>query len=273
MPSRPRLPGAPSGQLARNPDEAATMTLASTRFLKLGTSAATIAASRCSGCWSSPSASAALMPVDPVRAIVGEEADQATYEQVYRAARPRPAALRAVLATISATLCSGDFGDALPHRAAGDRGHRPRVPGDDRARDGRDPDRRRARRAARRARRGATQDRPIDHVVRVVTLLGHSMPIFWIGMMGLHGVLRLARLGRRRRARRRLLRRPGRAAHRLPADRLASLAGEWDVFWNALNHLILPASILGYSSLAYITRMTRSFMLEQLSRNTSSPRG
>ena len=37
-----------------------------------------------------------------------------------------------------------------------------------------------------------------------------------------------------------------------------------DVFGNALSHLILPASILGYFSLAYIARMTRSFMIEQL---------
>ncbi|MGI9418471.1 MAG: ABC transporter permease, partial [Geminicoccaceae bacterium] len=33
-----------------------------------------------------------------------------------------------------------------------------------------------------------------------------------------------------------------------------------------LSHLILPASILGYYSLAYISRMTRSLMLEQLSQ-------
>ena len=42
------------------------------------------------------------------------------------------------------------------------------------------------------------------------------------------------------------------------------LAGECDVFWNASRHLLLPASILGYLSLAYIARMTRSFMLDQL---------
>jgi peptide/nickel transport system permease protein len=36
------------------------------------------------------------------------------------------------------------------------------------------------------------------------------------------------------------------------------------VFGNAFRHVILPAAILGYFSLAYISRMTRSFMLEQL---------
>ena len=44
----------------------------------------------------------------------------------------------------------------------------------------------------------------------------------------------------------------------------SAMAGEWDVFWNGLSHVILPASILGYFSLAYIARMTRSLMLEQL---------
>ena len=49
------------------------------------------------------------------------------------------------------------------------------------------------------------------------------------------------------------------------ASRRSSIcAGDWDVFNNALSHIILPASLLGYLSLAYIARMTRSFMLGQL---------
>ena len=46
----------------------------------------------------------------------------------------------------------------------------------------------------------------------------------------------------------------------------AAIAGEWEILGNALSHLILPASILGYYSLAYIARMTRSFMIDQLSQ-------
>jgi peptide/nickel transport system permease protein len=46
----------------------------------------------------------------------------------------------------------------------------------------------------------------------------------------------------------------------------SALAGEWSIFRNALAHIVLPASILGYYSLAYISRMTRSFMLEQLNQ-------
>jgi len=46
----------------------------------------------------------------------------------------------------------------------------------------------------------------------------------------------------------------------------AAMAGEWDVFKNALSHAILPASMLAIYSLAYIARMTRSFMLDQLNQ-------
>src|SRR5262249_24804983 len=44
------------------------------------------------------------------------------------------------------------------------------------------------------------------------------------------------------------------------------ISGDWDVFFNALSHLILPASLLGYLTLAYVSRMTRSFMLAQLNQ-------
>ena len=37
------------------------------------------------------------------------------------------------------------------------------------------------------------------------------------------------------------------------------------MFRDAVSHIVLPAALLGYFSLAYISRMTRSFMLEQLS--------
>ncbi len=102
-----------------------------------------------------------------------------------------------------------------------------------------------------------------DQVVRVVSLLGYSVPVFWLGLMGL--LLFYARLG--------WVAGPGRLD--VAFDDLVPvwsgvilldsvLAGEWEVFWNALSHVILPASILGYFSLAYIARMTRSFMLAEL---------
>ena len=44
------------------------------------------------------------------------------------------------------------------------------------------------------------------------------------------------------------------------------LAGETEIFVNALTHIALPAAVLGFFSLAYIARMTRSFMLDQLAQ-------
>ena len=75
----------------------------------------------------------------------------------------------------------------------------------------------------------------VDQLVRVMGLIGYSVPIFWLGLMGLV-LLDTAR------------------------------QGQWDAFRNVLSHLILPASLLGYFSLAYISRMTRSFMLHELSQ-------
>src|SRR5205085_7114154 len=46
----------------------------------------------------------------------------------------------------------------------------------------------------------------------------------------------------------------------------AALAGNWDALANAVRHITLPACILGLHSMAYISRMTRSFMLAQLSQ-------
>jgi peptide/nickel transport system permease protein len=39
---------------------------------------------------------------------------------------------------------------------------------------------------------------------------------------------------------------------------------DWAAFRDIVSHLILPASLLGYFSMAYISRMTRSFMLNEL---------
>lgn len=104
-----------------------------------------------------------------------------------------------------------------------------------------------------------------DHVVRVIGLFGYSMPIFWLGLVGLF--LFYGKLG--------WVAGPGRldvAFDDIVTPRTgillidSAIEGEWDVFGSALDHLILPASILGYYSLAYIARMTRSFMIEQLSQ-------
>jgi peptide/nickel transport system permease protein len=109
------------------------------------------------------------------------------------------------------------------------------------------------------------QGRWPDHIVRVVGLIGYSAPIFWLGMVAL--LIFYAKLG--------WVAGPGRLdvyydgiietrTGILLID--AALSRDWEIFHNALSHLILPASILGTFALAYIARMTRSFMLDQLSQ-------
>jgi peptide/nickel transport system permease protein len=103
----------------------------------------------------------------------------------------------------------------------------------------------------------------LDHVMRVLGLIGYSVPIFWLGIMGLLVFyLKLEWVGG-----------PGRLDVYLDGQDPtvtgmilvdALLAGDWEVFDNAFSHIILPATLLGYYSLAYICRMTRSLMLEQL---------
>ncbi len=107
------------------------------------------------------------------------------------------------------------------------------------------------------------QDKWQDQAVRVLGLLGYSIPVFWLGLMGL--LLFYARLG--------WVAGPGRLG--VAFDDMVTpvtgvilidsvLQGEWEVLQDAFRHLILPAAVLGYFSLAYISRMTRSFMIEQL---------
>ena len=109
------------------------------------------------------------------------------------------------------------------------------------------------------------RDRLPDHVIRVVTLLGFSAPVFWLGLMGL--VIFYAHMGWVPGSGRLSLFYLDLVPNRtgmLIVDSL--IAGDLQVFTDALRHLVLPASILGYASMAYIARMTRSFMLAQLNQ-------
>ncbi len=105
----------------------------------------------------------------------------------------------------------------------------------------------------------------LDQLVRVVGLIGYSVPIFWLGLMAL--LLFYAKLD--------WVSGPGRVdiaydyivtpvTGSILVDSL--MQGQFAVFRNAFSHIILPASLLGYFSLAYISRMTRSFMLNELSQ-------
>ena len=103
----------------------------------------------------------------------------------------------------------------------------------------------------------------IDQLVRVVGLVGYSVPIFWLALIGL--VIFYAKLN--------WVAFPGRIdiAYEYSFEPItgfflidAAWQGQWDVFWDVFRHIILPGSLLGYFSLAYISRMTRSFMLNEM---------
>ena len=105
----------------------------------------------------------------------------------------------------------------------------------------------------------------IDQVVRIFGLVGYSVPIFWMGLLLL--VLFYVKL--------QWVGYPGRIdiAYEYaftPITGLllldSALQGEWDIFSSVVHHIVLPALLLGYFSLAYISRMTRSFMLNELSQ-------
>ena len=204
-----------------------------------------------------------MMPVDPVRALVGEEATHETYMAVFhRLGFDRP--LWQQFLYYVRDLLSGDFGTSIRTGHPVMQDILRVVPATIEL-------------ATFAILIGAVlgvglgvlaavkKDRWIDHVVRLVSLLGHSTPIFWIGMMAL--LLFYAQLG--------WVGGGGRISDSyigfvdertgfMLIDTL--LAGDWDAFRDAANHLVLPASLLGYSSAAYITRMTRSFMLDQLNQ-------
>jgi peptide/nickel transport system permease protein len=109
------------------------------------------------------------------------------------------------------------------------------------------------------------QGRLVDQVVRVFGLVGYSAPIFWLGLMAL--LVFYARLD--------WTAGPGRLdiayeyyvtpkTGMLLVD--SAVQGQWGVFANAFSHIILPGCLLGYFSMAYISRMTRSFMLNELAQ-------
>jgi peptide/nickel transport system permease protein len=107
------------------------------------------------------------------------------------------------------------------------------------------------------------QDRWPDHLLRFAALATYSVPVFWLGLMAL--LLFYAKLG--------WVAGPGRLDLFLvdavaPRTGLmlvdAALAGEWAAWRSALAHLVLPTGVLGAFSAAYLSRMTRGFMLEQL---------
>jgi peptide/nickel transport system permease protein len=109
------------------------------------------------------------------------------------------------------------------------------------------------------------RDSWVDHIARVVSLIGVSAPAFWLAFIMLaifYGQLDWAPG-------------PGRLDPvAFPPDRVTGLllidtvlAGDWDTFHDALAHLVLPSIVLASATLGLITRTTRAAMLEALSQD------
>lgn len=202
-----------------------------------------------------------VLPTDPVLRIVGDRASQEQYQQVYRALRlDRP--LPEQFAAFVGDMLRGDFGKSL-------------VTGNPIGEDIVRYFPATFELATVAIALGVLLGIPLgvlcaqyanrlpDHLGRMFSLAGHSVPIFWLGIVGL--LVFYAQLG--------WVAGPGRldVAYRYsvpPVTHLmlvdTAIAGEWQAFGNAFSHLVLPASLLGLVALGYVARMTRSFLLWQL---------
>src|SRR5699024_583803 len=101
-----------------------------------------------------------------------------------------------------------------------------------------------------------------DRIASVVSLGGISMPLFWFGLMailvfyGKWGVLPSSgRLSP-------MLAVPPRTTGFYTVD--SALAGNWAVFADAVNHLVLPVLSLAYVQLAIVVRQLRAAMMDVL---------
>jgi len=110
------------------------------------------------------------------------------------------------------------------------------------------------------------RDRWIDHVGRVISLVGASMPLFWLGLLVIYffyftlGVAP-APIGRISSG----VNPPTEVTGLFLVDSL--LSGDTVAFSSSLQSIIWPALVLATGSIAMISRMTRSAMLEVLGQD------
>ena len=104
-----------------------------------------------------------------------------------------------------------------------------------------------------------------DHLARLFALMGASVPVFWLGLIGLD-VLYVHFS---------LLPGPGRLDEALTPPHILTglftvdslLTSNWAGLRSSIGHLILPALVLSCFSIGLFTRITRSAMLETLGKH------
>lgn len=105
------------------------------------------------------------------------------------------------------------------------------------------------------------KDGLFDQIARVTSMLGASVPIFWLGLLAIYFFYfklhwappPMGRLSLE-------VSPPPNITGLYLVDSL--LSGEWDAFRSALQYLILPAIVLSSGAMAIVTRMTRAAVLE-----------
>jgi len=106
------------------------------------------------------------------------------------------------------------------------------------------------------------RNRMSDNISRILSLMGISMPAFWLGLLFI--LILYYHLG--------IIPAGGRLSPGVPSPPTVTglytldslIAGEFGTFWDAFHHLLGPALVLGWIQMAYICRVTRSSMLEVL---------
>jgi peptide/nickel transport system permease protein len=108
------------------------------------------------------------------------------------------------------------------------------------------------------------KDSTIDYLSRMFALTGVSTPVFWLGLVLLYLFYYKIQI----------FPEPGRLSMGVqPPDTITGmilldslLRRKFDVFLDALKHIILPSIVLGFYNSAYIMRITRASVLEVISQ-------
>ncbi|MEV5742863.1 ABC transporter permease [Microbispora rosea] len=109
------------------------------------------------------------------------------------------------------------------------------------------------------------RDRLSDHVLRVLSLIGISVPTFWLALVAFYVFFFRLQVtpgsGRINPG----MTPPPQVTGLYTVDAL--LSGRWDVFSSAVGHLAAPALVLALYTIGLLTRFTRSAVLEVLGQD------
>lgn len=116
------------------------------------------------------------------------------------------------------------------------------------------------------------RDKPLDHATRTISIVGYSLPSFWLGILlivfffGFFGVFPPGRLSTEARG---FV--YGISSNFIQYTGLMTidgiLNGQLWITMNALEHLVLPVTVISIINIAAIVRVMRSSMLESLNKS------